>query len=94
MSAMVVGEPEFGMTPYGSRQVRVTVLDDEGCGYLLSWVACAPDTGMPECMAFPYADGEVTSFAEAAVSYLGDPAEAVADVIGQLRILVLEGAEG
>ena len=93
MSAMVVGEPEFRLTPYGSRQVRVTVLDDEGAGYLLSWVACAPDTGMPECMAFPYADGNVTSCAEAAVSYLSDPAEAIADVIRRLRVLVLERVE-
>lgn len=69
MSAMTMSAPDVGTTSYGSPQVIVTVLNEDGRGYLLSLVEFAFDTGMPECMAFKYADGVVTSWQDEAVSY-------------------------
>ncbi len=89
MSAMTMSAPDVGTTSYGSPQVIVTVLNEDGRGYLLSWVESAFDTGMPECMAFQYADGVVTSWLDEAVSYEPTPEEAMADCIRQLKLLVL-----
>lgn len=89
MSAMTMSAPDVRTTSYGSPQVIVTVLNEDGRGYLLSWVKSAFDTGMPECMAFQYANGMVTSWLDEAVSYEPTPEEAMADCIRQLGLLVL-----
>ena len=65
--------------PYlGNLQRRWTLLDDEGKGWLISYV------DMPECMAFPYADGKVTRYEDQYVNHCDTPDEALADILAQM----------
>lgn len=86
---LTLSEPEL-FAHYGKvYSVKWELLDEEGDGYRISWIDCAFDTNMPECMAFPYKhkkrDARYISWDEKAVSHNPDAALALIDVMKQLK---------
>lgn len=91
---LTLSEPAiFEKTAFGVRTVKWTLLDEEGDGYLISWIEVAFDTMKPECLAFPAehiqsdvkkVDWRKISWNEQAVSHNPDAALALDDVIEQL----------
>ena len=85
-------EPWFGLTELNDvRQVRWLLADDDGNGFLVSWVERAFDTGMPECMAFPASvwngEPDEVDWGHVAVSHEPDAAKALEDVLWQIKRL-------
>ena len=85
---LTLHEPWFGRTTSGNaRQVRWVLADDDGNGFLVSWVERAFDTGM----AFPTSvwngEPEKVSWDHVAVSHEPDAAEALEDVLLQIKRL-------
>lgn len=92
---LTLSEPAiFEKTAFGVRTVKWTLLDEEGDGYLISWIECAFDTMKPECLAFPAEhiqsdvkkiDWRKISWNENAVSHNPDAALALREVMEQLN---------
>lgn len=92
---LTLSEPAiFEKTAFGVRTVKWTLLDEEGDGYLISWIECAFDTMKPECLAFPAEhiqsdvkkmDWRKISWNEQAVSHNPDAALALNEVLKQLK---------
>lgn len=92
---LTLSEPAiFEKTAFGVRTVKWTLLDEEGDGYLISWIECAFDTMKPECLAFPAEhiqsdvkkiDWRKISWNENAVSHNPDAALALREVMEQLK---------
>ena len=85
---LTLSEPEISKI-VGVRTVKWALLDENGVGYRISWIAKAFDTHMPECMAFACKHDtrgiQWTDYREKAVSYNPDAALALIDVMKQLR---------
>lgn len=91
---LTLSEPAiFEKNAFGVRTVKWTLLDEEGDGYLISWIERAFDKMKPECLAFPAEhiqsdvkkmDWRKISWNEQAVSHNPDAALALNDVIVQL----------
>lgn len=70
---------------------RTWVLLISGAFYYLSWLSCAPDHELPECMAFACDEtGHVDEWLSLACCYCVNPHVAFAEVMDQL--LGLEAA--
>ena len=92
---LTLSEPAiFEKTAFGVRTVKWTLLNEEGDGYLISWIECAFDTMKPECLAFPAEhiqsdvkkiDWRKISWNENAVSHNPDAALALREVMEQLK---------
>lgn len=92
---LTLSEPAiFEKTTFGVRTVKWTLLDEEGDGYLISWIERAFDTMKPECLAFPAKhlqsdirkmDWQKISWVEQAVSHNPDAALALNEVLMQLK---------
>ena len=91
---LTLSEPAiFEKTAFGVRTVKWTLLDEEGDGYLISWIERAFDTMKPECLAFPAEhiqsdvkkmDWRKISWNEQAVSHNPDAALALNEVLARL----------
>ncbi len=86
---LTLSEPKQFSTFYGGRTITWDLLDKEGTGYHISWIANAFDTHMPECMAFACKHDERgiqwTDYREKAMSHNHDAALALDEVLTQLR---------
>lgn len=64
---------------------RTWVVLVSGVFYYLSWLSCAPDHELPECMAFPCDEtGHVDEWRSLACCYCVNPHVAFAEVMDQL----------
>lgn len=86
---LMLSEPVLGKTVIGARSVKWTLLNENGDGYLISWIEAALGTMRPECMAFPTkhfkGDARKIDWNEQAVSYNPDAALALREVMMQLK---------
>lgn len=86
---LTLSEPVLGKTVIGARSVKWTLLNENGDGYLISWIEAALGTMRPECMAFPTkhfkGDARKIDWNEQAVSYNSDAALALREVMMQLK---------
>ena len=91
---LTLSKPWLTKTIIGARTVKWVLLDENGDGYFISWIAVAHDTMKPECMAFPVEhfqidaqeiDWDSISWNEKAVSYNPDAALALREVMMQLK---------
>lgn len=71
--------------PFGGLQRRWTVLNEDGNGWLVSWLESKPIVGGSECMAFPYADGAVVTYAKDYFNECGTPDDAIGDMLEQME---------
>lgn len=78
--------PDLPAPLTGKLQRRWTVLNEEGKGWLVSYLEAAPITDDPECMAFPYEDGKVRIYSEDYVNHYRDPDTAIMDILDQMDL--------
>lgn len=84
----------------GTPHLTWVLCRSDGREWVISYLACAVDTGRPECMAFRAMGGRVISWAEVAVSYAEWPKEALDEVLrdmgvdtGELYVVDCESAK-